>query len=688
MSRVNVRAFARLFLCSTALVSLALAETAEETIVVTGSKATGGEFGSKSGIPLDKLPQSVQVITASDLSDRGVTSIGEALRGVPSANIGTPRVSPYQSFSLKVRGFLADQMRNGVRQRYYEDVDASAISNIGRIEVLKGPSAVLFGESAVGGIISIVTKRPEREFGWGGSATAGSYDRYVGSFDITGTISEEARLYGRVTGEIERAGTFVDFQDIDRENAAISLTWSPSESVTAYLVTEWQEKRTLRNPGLPIVGTLVSNGIAEIDKSTFLGEPDHSDLKTYAPLIQTWVDVGLGSGWTLTPRLSHSEFNTIFTQIRVLGTQADNRTVNRNGRFGHEDDGYTIGQLDLSGSFETAGIRHNLLTGVEYSRERSTFLQRNIVGVPTIDALNPVYAYTTTDPNFVFSFDAAFNIDAVAGYVQDVIDVTENWNVVAGARYSNIRSFNSFNGFEDDSRVEAWTWQLGSTLKLGGGVSLYGGYNTGFDIESTAGSFSRTGEPFGPQESNQAELGVRYQGEGLRLSAAVFQIERQNVLTADPVDPDFSVQTGEIRVRGIELEGSWEAMPGLFVDGGYAWLDGKVTRSNNGDEGGAIGDLPEHTATLFARWRAEGSPLELRGGVNYVSSRALVNASAVELPGYTTVDLGASWDFEAVKLAVNVSNVFDEGYYTASGNALAVYPGDPRQVAVTLSRSF
>ena len=686
MSSTCVRAVARLLLCSTALAPVALATEAEEMIVVTGSKATGGEFGAKSGIPLDKLPQSVQVITASDLAERGVTSIGEALRSIPSANAGTPGVSPYQSFSLKIRGFLADQMRNGVRQRYYEDVDASAISNIERIEVLKGPSAVLFGQSAVGGIISIITKRPQREFGVGASVIAGSYDRFSAAFDVTGTVSETAGLYARLTGEIERSGAYVDFQDIDRENLAFSLTWSPSDTVTAYLVTEWQERRTLRNPGLPVIGTVVSNGVAEIDASTFLGEPRYSDLTTSAPLVQLWADVELGSAWTLTPRLSYSGFETRFNQIRVRPVLDEGVTVTRNGRSGHEDDEYTIAQVDLSGAVQTGAVKHSLLFGVEYDHERGSFEQFNMTTVPDINALDPVYAFAVADPVFVFAFDKAYNIDGWAAYAQDVIDLTSDWNVVAGARWSQIRSFGS--GVEADTTTNSWTWQLGSTYKLGDGVSLYGGYNTGFDIESTAGSLSRDGSVFKPEESSQAELGLRYEQDGVRLSAALFQVLRSNVLTADPVDPDFSIQTGELRVQGIELEGSWQISPGLVIDGGYAWLDGEVTRSNNGDEGGAIGDVPEHSATLFVSWQVPDTALEVHGGINYVSSRALVNASAVELPGYTVASLGASYDFEAARLTINISNLFDEGYYTASGNALAVYPGDPRLVSVTLSRSF
>ncbi len=377
-------------------------EDRSDVIIVTGTKTTGGDFGARSGIPLAEIPQGVQVLDASDLLERNVRSIGDALRAVPSANVGTPRTASYQSFSLKVRGFLADQMRNGVRQRYYEDVDASALINVDRIEILKGPSSVLFGQSAVGGVVSIVTKRPQQEWGGALSATAGSFEQLVVSGDVTGPVSETGRLYFRANAEIERSGTFVDFQDLDRENASLSLTWAPTSDVTAYLVTEWVERRTQRNPGLPVVGTIVSNGVGEVPRERFLGDPGHSDLEAFAPLVQAWVDIVLPDGvpgdWTLTPRFSYSGFDSNFTQLRVRDVQADGVTVNRTGRFGKEDDRYTIAQVDLAGSLAALGLQHDLMFGVEYDDEHATFHQENIASVPSINALAPVYGVVGDRP--------------------------------------------------------------------------------------------------------------------------------------------------------------------------------------------------------------------------------------------------------------------------------------------------
>lgn len=705
-ARVCASAFGLLGLLAAGAARADEAATQEpiEKVIVTGAKGSGGQFGAKSGIPLQKVPQGVQVVTSEDLEDRNARSVGDALRAVPSANVGTPRTSAYQSFSLKVRGFLADQMRNGVRQRYYEDVDASALSNIERIEVLKGPSSVLFGQSALGGVISIITKRPEREFSAEASAVVGSYEQFASSFDVTGPISEDAGLFFRATGEIERSGTFVDFQDIDRENAALSLTWAPSDDVTAYFVGEWLERRTQRNPGLPLAGTVISNGVAPIPIERFLGDPGRSDLEAFSPLLQGWVDIKLGENWQVTPRLSYSELDTNFTQLRVRDVQADGVTVNRTGRFGKEDDTYLIAQLDVTGTFDTFGIAHKVLLGVEYDRERSTFYQEDIAAVPTINALSPVYG-TVADRPYPLAYIFLGDLDGWAAYAQDIIDLTEHWNVVAGVRLSTFDTHTVFSpdlvidpGDIVDDEIEHTTFQIGSTYRLNESWSLFGGYATGFDMENVQGGRAFDGTPFDPEESDQIEAGLRFSGAGLRASASVFEITRKNVLTADPINAGFSIQTGEVRVRGLEIEGEWDAGAGLGIQGGYAYLDGEITKSNNGDQGQRLADAPEHQANIFVRYEIPGVPLELRGGANYVGERPFSNAavdvfngrlaSTIRLPDYVTVDIGATLTLDQTRIALNVANVFDERFFTREFNDFSVFPGEPRQVSLRVTQSF
>ena len=676
-----------------AVVTPACAQEAPDTttdnrdIIVTGTKLSG-DFGAKSGIPIARLPQSIQIVTADEIIERGARSVGDILRGVPSANPGFSRVGPYQSFSLKIRGFLADQMRNGIRQRYYEDVDASALSNIERVEVLKGPSGVLYGQSAVGGIVSIVTRQPEeRSFG-SFALTAGRFDQKMLTFDMNTGLAPGLAV--RVTGEVERSGTFVDFQDLNRKNIALNLRYAPSDDVTAHLVAEYVERDTRRNPGLPLAGT-VKGGVTGLRRGLYLGEPTVDTLTADAPLVQTWVDIRLADGWTVTPRLQYQEFNSAFLQIRLRAPDSANPAlINRNGRRGREDDSYTIAQLDLAGRLATGPFTHKLLMGYEYDHERSRFTQYNLTNVSPINVLAPVYGFQGKAPAGTFAFDGFYNIDGHALYLQDQIDLTPRWNLIGAVRHSWIDARDGDYGGATNNRAKTSTtiWQLGSTYELSKALSVYAGYNTGFDVENTAGARTRTGSPLQPERSNQAEAGLRLRTGTLRASLSVFQIKRVGAVTADPVDPDFSVNAGEQRVRGVEIEGEWQPREWWSLGGGYALMDGEVTRSNDGIAGKRIGDLPRHSLTARTSVMLPGTPLTLRGGVNHVTGRALVDGSDTTLPAYTLADIGVGLALKAFRIDATLSNLFDERYFTASGNGFAVYPGDPRTFSVRMSVGF
>lgn len=658
-----------------------------DAIVVTGTKADAA-FGEKSGIPLSKMPQSVQIVGADTIREQGARSVGDVLRNVPSANPGQSRVARYQSFSLKVRGFYADQMRNGMRQRYYEDIDASAMSNVDRIEVLKGPSSVLYGQSAIGGIVSVITRRPEDAFGGSVWLRAGEDDERVAGFDVTGAIGGSGRFAARLTGEIERSGTFVDHQDIDRDNIALAARWNVSDAVTLHWLSEYIERETLGYPGLPVVGTVVGNGRGGVAHDAFLGEPSLRPLTADSPLLQVWADIRLSDAWTLTPRYQYQGFRTDFSQIRVRAMSADGITLNRNGRYGTEDDDYRIAQLDLGGRFDTGRVKHQILIGAETSREHSTFLQYNLTNVGPINIEAPAYTYPGTAPIAVFAFDSRALGRGTAVYAQDLISLAPDWDVIAGLRHSRFDYRQTFNGVGDDSDSAATTWQLATNLRLSERWSLFGGVNTGFDTENTLGARGADGRAFDPERSRQVEAGLRLNTERHRVSVAIFDVRRIDALTADPVDPDFSVQDGEQRVRGIEIEGVSQFTPDLRLTWGAARLDGKVTRSNDGDENAELGDTPKLTGLLRARYALGDTPWSFDAGVYATGERRLVTGSDVRLPGYGLVDLGVQYARDDWSIGLTVNNVLDKRYYTASGNVFGVLPGDPRHVGLRVSFAF
>lgn len=654
------------------------AASAQEQAADDATRAAG-----KSGSALESAAQSVQMIDAHTIAALGAQSVGDVLRVVPDANAGYSRVGPFQSESLRVRGLHASQVRNGIRTQYQDMADASALSNIERIEVWKGPSGVLFGPSGLGGVLGIITRQPDGQFSAQLSATLGSHARKLIAGDFRVPVSEQMSM--RVTGEIERSGTFVDHDNIDRENLGFALRHVLSDRVIAHLVTEYVERRTQYYPGLPPGGTAVSDDAARLPRSLYLGEPSQDALAVHAPLVQAWADVKLNDRWTLTPRLQYEGFRSDFTQLRLRGAQADDTTIDRDGRSGRRNDASTTVQVDLSGSLLTGQIEHAIMAGAEYVRERGHLTQYDLTNVPPINVLNPVYAFELNGPDRALAFDRHRNRDSSAVSLQDQITIAPRWKLTGAVRHDWLDdSTREAGAAGSGTEVRNTLWQLNSTFALTGGMALYGGFTSSFDAAAAGGLRAADGSPLRPEKSAQIEAGVRLSRGALHGSVSAFQVRRTHALTADPQNAGFSLDAGTQRLRGIALQGDWQPAPLWTLSGGYALLQAKVTRSNDGDQGSRPADVPKHSAALRSAYEIPQHALTLRAAMSHVSDRLPASGSSIALHGYTLIDTGVSWKVSTVDVDVAVTNVTDQRYFTASGSAFAVIPGDPRSVQVRL----
>jgi iron complex outermembrane receptor protein len=661
------------------------AETSLERLSVFGQR-TSDTFGSKSGILLKELPQSIQLLDVEQLRGEGLVSVGDLLRDIPSANPGYSRVGPYQSFSLKIRGFAADQMRNGMRQRYFEDIDASALNSIERMEVLKGPSGVLYGQSAVGGVINLVSKTPGADNSGSAGLRFGTDNQKVANGDISKNLSDSVSV--RLTGELERSDTFVDRQPMDRNNVSLMLQHQVGDKATGHFVAEYVKRETDRYVGLPVSVVLPEQDSEEIDISTQLGEPGFTSLRSFAPLYQYWLDVQLNADWTLTPRLQYQEFNTVFGQVNLRTPVAGQPgLISRTGRQGRENDDYQIAQLDLNGRVMTGALEHKVLLGYEAGRERGRFTQSNIRAgtLNPVDINNPAYQYDTQEPLLDFAFDNFYNLDSDAWYLQDQIKLTKTLQLIGAVRYTDSKAGSGAWGSAADwVPVSSTIWQLGLTWQLNDQLTLFTGHNTGFDVESSAAARSRSGEALEPEESAQTELGLRFSSEQFNGSLALFRIERLNALTADPLDSDFSVNSGEQRVDGVEMEGRWQLNASVQLQAGYAYMDGEITQSNDGDLGAKLGDLARHRVNLSANWQYNND-WSAFVRANYSSERPLVTGSGWQLDAYRLIGTGLRYQQSNWSAQLAVNNLLDELYYTASGNGFVVYPGEPQQASLQLT---
>ncbi len=633
------------------------------------------------------VPQSTQSLTAALLEAQGAVDVADVLRHVPSAFAGHTRLAPFTSFSWRLRGLDAGVTRNAFRQLYFEDVDQSAFINVDRVEVIKGPGGAVYGKEGLGGVIHLVTKRPAREFAANAYATFGQYKTAAGGLDVTGPLGGSG-LALRANGEIERSGSFVDYQDLDRGNAAISATWDKQKAVRAFVNFEYQRRDTLPHPGLPVVGTVQDNGAATVELGRYLGEPGFDYLRTWSPLVQAWLDVDLGRNWTLSPRYQRFTFNVNQQQMRLRAPLASEPTlIQRRGRYDfHERDKTQTFQLELKGRASVGPTSHQVVAGFEANRHSYIGDWFEYVGTPPIDALAPRYLSAPpgrADSPTTFSGD----IDADEPYVQDLI-TWKRVDVLLGLRRSRISINSEFLGFLTPDQDHSGTaYQVGAAYRVAPNWSIFAGTSSGLSIDNIVGTTAADGTPFEPERSRQLELGVKHLSARVSGSAAYFDIRFENATTGDPANPDFSLQVAAQRSRGFELEGTLQAGSRWFVTAGFAYVDAEITESNDGDVGNRLPNVARVQVNAWGRF-APHPRVHLGLGFNVVGSRQGNLGNTYELPAYATVDASVSWQVSsALSLEAFGQNLLDQAHYTGNNN-FTLYPGEPRSLRVRLRGSL
>ncbi|ABA56849.1 ferrichrome iron receptor [Nitrosococcus oceani ATCC 19707] len=618
--------------------------------------------GSKFPLEIDRVPQSIQVITEDAFQDQGAQSIGDIMKQMPSANVFGLRFGRFPS--VTIRGFGTEQIRNGIQQLFFAGTDFSALSYIQNVEVLKGPGSVLFGQGGNGGgIINVVTKRPYDRLGAEVSFTRGGWtgfggDITRGQWDINALLTPDGALKARFTGQVERSDTFINFQDLDRENFGLALTYDNGGPVRAFINAEYQHRETLPNPGLPAVGTVQGSDVGQVLRNTFLGEPKFDKLTVDAPLVQAWVEFdvldnwnNIFKNWKVIPRYQYQQFNGSQDQVFLGATTVDpvngDILVSRSGRTDfNEKDVIHIGQIDITGMIDTGPLTHQILLSGDYQNKRSPSDGNdnnkwfNRINVPAIDALNPAYLSSAPqiNPNIV-TFGQNYQVWAAT--FQDVVSITPYFDLMGGFRYTTASGGprgNLVNRVRPgNNEVDNTSFQIGGTFHVTDSIHLFSGYGEGFNL-NLAGQ-KADGSAFAPGEFDQVEAGIKADFPwGLRGTTSFFDITRSNVTTPDRQNPGFSVQTGEVRHRGAELELAYQVTPQWYFQGGYAFIDSDITQSNAGDEGNRFQNTPTHQGNVWTHYQFDRGLLRnltLSSGVNFVGDRPLDNATTVELTNFT-----------------------------------------------------
>ncbi|MBM7329008.1 TonB-dependent siderophore receptor [Agrobacterium sp. S2] len=694
--------------------------TVLETITVqgqndgtTGIVATRSSTGTKTDTPILETPQTVNVVTRKEMDDRGVTDFNSAVSytpGIRAVDYPGGQGSP----DIYIRGFRAfnlfalykDGLRSGFNQ-YDTDIEQFAYE---RMDVLKGPSSVLYGQSAPGGLVNLTTKRPTETPIHEIQTTYGSYNRKQIGVDLGGPVTEDGTFLYRLTGLWRDSDTQIDHSPDDRLYIAPALTWQPTDSTSLTVMGSYQKtEKGGAEQSLPMVGTIYpyTTRTGSFPSSLFLGEPGVTHYDVENTTVGYEFNHEFDNGWTFkqNARYMHADVDYISSGYRSF--------TETTATFGFQDrpkstDSFLIDN-NISGSLEAGPLTHSLLFGLDYGYYDGSESRRGGTN-HTVDINNPVYGAPVVW-NTLLTTDTRSKVSQVGLYAQDQIKL-DKWVLSLGGRYDHVRQTeynfysNTIWGIADEKAStldNAFTGRVGLTYLFDNGFAPYVSYATSFQPSS---GVDYNGNMFEPTTGEQWEAGVKYQPLGWNgfFSASVFQITQQNVTTTDPVNIGYSVQEGEVRSRGFELEAKTELTDGLSLTAGYAYTDARVTQDNENASGVSkvgtrLQSSPYHQASLWLDYEFQQEALlglKIGSGIRYVgNSMAPINTSTgsqVKVPGYTLLDASISYDFGAknpdlkgLSLAVSGTNLTDEKYFTPGFYSNTVFYGNRRTVNATLS---
>ncbi|EOZ3047689.1 TPA: TonB-dependent siderophore receptor [Enterobacter roggenkampii] len=706
LSGVKGRAlFSLLFMAPLAQAADTTAAKDGETLTVTAdpntpAEATNGyqplntSTATLTNMPMLDIPQVVNTVSDQVLEDQHATTLDEALYNVSNV-VQTNTLGGTQDAFVR-RGFGANRdgsiMTNGLRTVLPRSFNAATE----RVEVLKGPASTLYGILDPGGLINVVTKRPERTFGGSLSATSSSFGGGTGQVDVTGPI-DGTRLAYRLTGEYQDEDYWRNFGNERSTFIAPSLTWFGDDATVTVLYSH-RDYKTPFDRGT--IFDLNTKKAVDVDRKTRFDEP-FNVTDGQSDLAQLNAEYRLNSQWTAKFDYSYSQDKYSDNQARVMAYDAKTGNLTRrvDATQGSTQRMHST-RADLQGNVDIAGFYNEILTGVSY--ENYDLLRTDMMrckNVKGFNIYNPVYGKlnkcTTVS---AADSDQTLKQESYSAYAQDALYLTDKWIAVAGMRYQYYTQYagkgRPFN-VNTDSRDEQWTPKLGLVYKLTPSVSLFANYSQTFMPQSSIASY--IGD-LPPETSNAYEVGAKFDlFDGVTANIALFDIHKRNVLYNESVGGETIAKTaGRVRSQGVEVDLAGSLTENTNIIASYGYTDAKVLEDPD-YAGKPLPNVPRHTGSLFLTYDIHnaiaGNTLTIGGGGHGVSRRSATNGADYYLPGYFVADAFAAYKMKLqypVTLQVNVKNLFDKTYYTSSiaTNNLGNQIGDPREVQFTVKMEF
>ncbi|WP_338763425.1 TonB-dependent siderophore receptor [Massilia sp. METH4] len=682
----------------------AAADEPQAVVTISGTRADSPAYNvptstsaMKIDAPLRDIPQTVNVIPEQLLRDQAVLSMEDAMKSVPGVGLSH---GDGQRDQVTLRGFsaISDQFVDGFRDDalYFRDM-----SNVERIEVLKGPAAVLYGRGSSGGLINRVTKRPGTNLSEV-AVRVGSHNQRRGEVDLARTIGENGMAF-RVTGAIERADGYRDQQFLERDAIAPSLFVPLGSSTGLLLQAEHLSDRRVTDFGIPSY----QGRPVDVPAGTYYGAANARDVDF------SHAEVFAG-GFTLEHRFSErlslrngfrkydytlARNNTLVGSVNETARTASlNRTNLR-----REEDGW-FNQTELTQIASLAGMKHQLLYGVEFGKQDKDQVNRSRSNVATVTLFNPVLPVLPLALDVAPATDNRGIFTTRGAYVQDLVELAPGWKALAGVRYDRFEQETRERraGQSNLQRVDAdWSPRAGLVWQPSATQSYYVSFSRSFQPSAENFPLAANNAQIAPEETTNKEVGGKFDffGGALSATAALFRLERTNVKFTDPVT-NLLVPVGTQRSDGLELTLAGQLAGGWQVWSGYSFLDTEVVSSPALDssdnvikrvpvQGKRATLTPRHSGNLWVS-KSFGSSLRAGLGVVAVSERFANPGNTVKLPGFATVDAMVGYRLGAVDLQLNVNNLLDRDYIV-SGHGSAPnlnMPGAPLGARLTARYRF
>lgn len=677
-------------------------QSSDEWERVSGYTSNASRAATKTPTALVETPQSISVIGRAQLDAQGSNSISQALRytpGVFSEQIGATDRYDY----AVMRGFSDGSIDNVFLDGLKSMGDAGGYNSIQvdpffleRIDVIKGPSSVLYGNSSPGGLVALTSKKPLLEPYRHVEFRFGTQGRKGTAFDFSAPLDRAGTLAYRLVGLAEQTDTQFDAVDAHKRfTLAPSLSWTPDENTFLNLQAYLQhEPGNSYHSGVPADGAVNAHNGKRISRQFFDGDPESDRFERDQTMLAYQFGHRLNDIWSVRQNFRYLHSKVDLRQVYGYGwVNGDSDLLNRYYSGGQESlDAYAIDNI-VQADFATGPLEHTLLMGLDYQWRRNDVGWQGGTASP-IDPFAPDYSQSA-DVEITSNTRYRRDLQQTGIYLQDQIELG-GWRFSLGGRQDWVETevADRDAGTAVSDEPSHFSGRAGVLYAFDNGLSPYLSYSESFSPSS---AYDADGQLLEPTEGRQWETGLKYQRPGSDdlYSVALFHIEQENVAAKRP-EENFYRAVGEIRSQGVELEANTALSERWRLLAAYAFTDVEYRRTLDGTEGNTPYQAPRHQASIWSDYRFDQGSLaglQLGAGVRYIGGIWADAENTLELASYTLVDASVGYDFQrlgapGLNLRLNLNNLFDRDYVSSCYSLDYCYFGAERSVVATLGYTF